>query len=76
MIKEIKCPECNHTKEEQRICDTCGCSEFQEGRYHGMPVNILFGYGSQLDGNSYCFCSLQCLKKFIDAEIDKENNES
>ena len=73
MIKEIKCPECNCIKETQRICYTCGCDDMKEGEYHGMPIDLEFGYGSILDGNEYCFCSLKCLKIFIDAEIDKEN---
>ncbi len=75
MIKEIKCKECNCVKEKQCICDTCGCSDFKEGLYHGMPIDLEFGYGSQLDSNSYCFCSLLCLKVFINAEIEKENKE-
>ena len=73
MLKQIKCKECNSTTDSQRICDTCGCNDFKEGKYYGMPIDLEFGYGSQIDGNEYCFCSLQCLKKFIDAEIEKEN---
>jgi YHS domain-containing protein len=73
MLKQIKCPECNCIKKTQRICDTCGCDDMKEGKYRGLPIDVEFGYGSILDGNNYCFCTLQCLKKFVDAEIEKEN---
>jgi len=71
MIKQNRCPECNAIKETESTCDTCGNGEFVDGKYRGMGLTLDCGYGSILDGNTYNFCSLQCLKKFVDAEIEK-----
>ena len=50
-------------------CDTCGKST-EQGDY--VPIHIEFGYGSDLDGASYDFCSYKCLLQFIIAELKKE----
>jgi hypothetical protein len=48
-------------------CDTCG--QFLN---QGIPITISFGYGSELDGEEYHFCSNECLLSFIEAELKKE----
>jgi len=51
-------------------CDTCGKST-ESGEF--IPIRIEFGYGSNLDGEAYDFCSYQCLLRFIIDELKKEN---
>ena len=71
MIKQTKCPECNAIKETAATCDNCGNGEFVDGKYKGVGLTLDCGYGTILDGNTYNFCTLKCLKKFVDDEIAK-----
>ena len=50
-------------------CDTCRKST-EDG--NSIPIRIEFTYGHDLDGATYDFCSLECVKKFVDAELKKE----
>lgn len=69
MINITECKECGG-EEKQYLCDTCGVDLLFENL--GLPVTISFGYGSELDGEEYHFCNLNCLKKFINDEISKD----
>ena len=54
-------------------CDTCGRDNLQWGNF--IPIHLDFGYGSDLDGANYDFCSLECAIKFLTNEFKKgENN--
>jgi len=55
----------------QYLCDTCGIDLLK--KIHGIPVEISFSYGHELDGEEYHFCSNRCLLKFIIAEENKNN---
>jgi hypothetical protein len=52
-------------------CDTCGDNLIT--KHLGIPITISFGFGHNLDGEKYHFCSNRCLLKFIIAEENKEN---
>jgi YHS domain-containing protein len=52
-------------------CDTCGIDLLK--KIHGIPVELSFSYGHELDGEEYHFCSNRCLLKFIIAEENKNN---
>jgi YHS domain-containing protein len=52
-------------------CDTCGDNLIT--KFLGIPITISFGYGSNLDGEEYHFCSYKCLLKFVLNENKKEN---
>jgi len=52
-------------------CDTCGDNLIT--KHLGIPITISFGFGHNLDGEKYHFCSNKCLLKFIIAEENKEN---
>jgi len=50
---------------EINACDNC---KF----YMEFTAAILvFGYGSEKDGEEYCFCSDKCLKEFVKREVEK-----
>jgi hypothetical protein len=65
MIKMETCIHCNSGK-QSTYCDTCE-------RYLGgvAPITLSYGFGSELDGAVYDFCSMKCVKKFVDGEINK-----
>jgi len=52
-------------------CDTCGIDLLK--KIHGIPVELSFSYGHELDGEEYHFCSTACLLKFVIAEENKNN---
>ena len=52
-------------------CDTCGIDLLK--KIHGIPVELSFSYGHELDGEEYHFCSTACLLKFVIQENNKEN---
>jgi len=70
---EQTCKECGKLK-ESIICDTCGENLIKE--FFGIPVYLIYGYGSNLDGNEYHFCSNKCLFRFVAEELKKENPEN
>jgi YHS domain-containing protein len=53
-------------------CDTCGKDNLT-GDCSQVPITINFGWGSELDGEEYHFCSYNCLIKFAENEQKKEN---
>ncbi len=59
-----------HAKYEYH-CDTCGIDLLK--KIHGIPIEINFSYGHELDGEEYHFCGNRCLLKFIIAEENKNN---
>lgn len=68
-MRKVKyCKECNCKEKMEYICDTCGKSSDIEW----IPISLDFGYGHDLDGNRYDFCSNECLLIFIENEIKKE----
>lgn len=78
MKKEKFCKECNCSLGTQKYCDTCGMKlrEFsirEIGRkifnLKGNPIEL------EIEGEQYDFCSLECLKTFIDAELKKERTQ-
>jgi hypothetical protein len=69
MRKELRCPYCELIKSKY-VCDTC-CKNLET-----ISITLIFGFGSLLDSEeSYDFCSLECLKTFIDAELKKERTQ-
>jgi YHS domain-containing protein len=68
------CKKCGTTKIIGQKCDTCG--ESTQTKWYGVPIKLEFTYGSSLDGETYHFCSLKCLKDFVLNEIKKENPET
>ena len=66
MKKDLKCPYCELIKSEY-ICDTCG------KKLEIIPITLIFGYGSSLDGATYDFCDNECLLQFILGEMKKQN---
>ena len=52
-------------------CDTCGIDLLK--KIHGIPIELSFGYGHELDGEEYHFCGNKCLLKFVIAEENKNN---
>lgn len=67
MNKISYCEKCN-SKHENYSCDTCGLNLTIDNK---LPIEINFGYGSDLDGEEYHFCSLKCISDFINAERTK-----
>jgi YHS domain-containing protein len=51
-------------------CDVCGITNLQPGNF--IPIKIEFSYGSQLDGATYDFCSLEHTIEFLTNELKKE----
>lgn len=51
-------------------CDTCGEKDFY------APITISYGYGSDLDGETYHFCKESCAIKFLTDELRKKNPET
>jgi hypothetical protein len=65
------CKECGGSS-IKHICDTCGDNILD--KCVGTAYDLSCGYGSQLDGNDYEFCSLICLQTFINQEVEKGVN--
>ena len=42
-------------------CDSCGRDNLTRDSSQ-VPIHLEFGWGSNLDGESYDFCDLKCLK--------------
>ncbi len=47
------------------------CSECKKILKLGIPIEIEFGYGSEYDGNSEKFCSMECAINFLIEKGDK-----
>lgn len=73
MKKIIQCTECGQDSQPDYFCDTCG--ENLVTKFHGIPITISFGYGSNLDGEEYHFCEYKCLLRFIIEELKKEKKD-
>jgi len=54
-------------------CDTCGKELLVE--FLGVPISVDFGYGHELDGEEYHFCTYTCLLQFITAELKKTQSK-
>lgn len=67
MKKEIVCNECDKVSELKYFCDTCGIELSP-----GTPITIDFGYGSNLDGESYHFCTYGHTIRFLTDELRKQ----
>ena len=64
MKREIHhCDKCG-SHETEYICDVCGKDD--------IPFTLSCGYGSDLDGEQYEFCSFQCMLQFIKDELSKQ----
>jgi len=64
MKKIIKCCDKCNSEDSIYVCDVCGKQD--------IPFTLSCGYGSDLDGEQYDFCSFQCMLQFIKDELSKQ----
>ncbi len=70
MKMENACSKCSRY-DAQYYCDTCSAIHITTNS--SVPISVIFGCGSSLNGEEYHFCNYKCLLNFINSEIKKED---
>ena len=71
MIKSRYCPECNVDSIYDFYCDYCGKDLIKN--FLGVPITVDYSCGHDLDGTINHFCDNECLIKFHQDEMSKQN---